>query len=380
MQHVLGAILACPLQWCGPPTRGSKYGGLRWADYEDDDWENDEPGASPAYDSLDDVYKGLLAKIIALPDEAARQETIDHFKEDDSPMGKAMLAAYAETMATKQAVERPVLRHPAGDPAGVVDGLRKERNKAENLDRQAAANLQRKNLQLLAIQERIAQAQKEMLQTQKEQAEAVALKEETSRDFALKDQQLQAAMAHRERELLLQTGVQATALPEPFAGPGQFDEQAKQLVETVASLATMVRKVGCSNLQPLLDALAQVGPALAAQCNTAASGAPPTTPLEGGVPPTPQPELNEVTMAEGKRKPEDDAGELADAEAKAEASLLGGEPSATTKGKKTKTAVKESSPSLAKTIADVEAINRLVNKNMRRPEGAASSSTEQQQG
>ena len=318
-----------------PPTRGSKYGGLRWADYEyDDDWEDDEPEASPAYDSLDDVYKGLLAKIIALTDEAARQETIDHFKEDDSPMGKAMLAAYAENMATKQAVERPVLRHPAGDPAGVVDGLRKERNKAENLDRQAAANLQRKNLQLLAIQERIAHAQKEMLQTQKEQDEAVAHKKETSKDFALKDQQLQAAMAHRERELLLQTGVQATALPVPFAGPGQFDEQAKQLVETVASLATMVRKVGCSNLQPLLDALAQVGPALAAQCNTAASGAPPTTPLEVGVPPMPQPELNEVTMAEGKRKPEDDAGELADAEAMAAASLLGGEPSATTKGNK----------------------------------------------
>ena len=254
--------VACNMSWerswdvhyngAAPPTKGSKYGGLRWADYEDDDWEDDEPGASPAYDALDDVYKGLLAQIIALPDEAARQETIDHFKEDDSPMGKAMLAAYAETMATKQAVERPVLKHPAGDPAGVVDGLRKERNKAENLDRQAAANLQRKNLQLLAIQERIAQAQKEMLQTQKEQAEAVALKEETSRDFALKDQQLQAAMAHRERELLLQTGAQATTLPEPFAGPGQFDEQAKQLVEAVASLATMVRKVGCSNLQPLL--------------------------------------------------------------------------------------------------------------------------------
>ena len=47
---------------------------------------------------------------------------------------------------------------------------------------------------------------------------------------------------------------------------------------------------------------------------------------------------------------------------------------------KTKTAVKEPSPSLAKTIADVEAINSLVNKNMRRPEGAASSSTEEQQG
>ena len=346
MQHVLGAILV-HYNGAAPPTRGSKYGGLRWADYEDDDWENDEPGASPAYDSLDDVYKGLLAKIIALPDEAARQETIDHFKEDDSPMGKAMLAAYAETMASKQAVERPVLKHPAGDPAGVVDGLRKERNKAEQLDRQAAASLQRKNLQLLAIQERIAQAQKELLQTQKEQAEAVALKEETSKDFALKDQQLQAAMAHRERELLLQTGVQATALPEPFAGPGQFDEQAKQLVETVASLATMVRKVGCSNLQPLLDALAQVGPALAAQCNTAASGAPPTTPLEAGVLPMPQPELNEVTMVEGKRKPDDDATDFEDAEAMAAESLFGDEACAAKQGKKPKISVKVPAASLA---------------------------------
>ena len=101
MQHVVGAILACPLQWCAPPTKGSKHGGLRWADYEnDDDWEEDEPEASPAYDALDDVYKRLLAKIIALPNEEARQETIDQFKEDNSPMGKAMLAAYAETMAT----------------------------------------------------------------------------------------------------------------------------------------------------------------------------------------------------------------------------------------------------------------------------------------
>ena len=41
-----------------------------------------------------------------------------------------MLAAYAETMATKQAVERPVLRHPAGEPAGALDVLRKEKNKA----------------------------------------------------------------------------------------------------------------------------------------------------------------------------------------------------------------------------------------------------------
>ena len=368
-----------------PPSKRFQHGGARWADYEeDDDWEEDEPEASPAYGALDEVYKGLLAQIISLPSEEARQEAISHFKGDSSPVGKAMLAAYAETLATKQAVERPVLRHPAGDPAGVVDGLRRERNKAENLDRQAAAKLQRYNLQQLAIQERIAQAQNELVQNQKEQAEAAAHKEETSRDFALKDQQLQAAMAHRERELLMQTGGPAADRPDPFAGPGQYDDQAKQLVEAVASLATMVRKAGCSNLQPLLDALAQVGPALAAQCNAAAGGAPPTPPLEPVVPTTPLLEpskTNMVDIQEGKRKSADDAGEQADEEANAVASFLGGEPSTAAKGgKKTKTAVSEAIPALAKTIADVEAISRLVTKNMRRPEGAASSSAEQQRG
>ena len=94
----------------------------------------------------------------------------------------------------------------------------------------------------------------------------------------------------------------------------------------------------------------------------------------------PQPELNEVSMVEGKRKPGDDAEELEEGEAMAAASLFGDDACATQKGKKTKLADKELSPSMAQTIADADAINRLVNKNLRRPEDAASASTGQQQG
>ena len=266
-----------------PPPWGPKKGGQHWEEHEEDDWEEDDPSAGcPAYDALDDTYKTILAKIVALPDEAARQEAIDHFKNQDSPVGKAMLAAFAETMATRQAAKRPVLRHPAGDPAGDMDTLRKEKNKAEQLARQAAALLQRKNLEVLAIQERIAQSQKELVQTQKEQAEAAVLKEERSKDLALKDQQLQAAMAHRERELLQESGAPTVpTVPEPFLGSGQYDEQAQQLLESVSIAVTKLRKYG-DNLQPVLDALAPLlGPALAAQSKPAGEEAPPTPPLVG---------------------------------------------------------------------------------------------------
>ena len=172
-------VLGSPLQWTTPPPGGPKKGGQSWEGDEEDDWEEDAPSAGcPAYDALSDAYKAILGQIAALPDEEARQEAIDHFKGHDNPaVGKAMLAAFTETMATRQAAKRPVLRHPAGDPAGDLDSLRKEKNKAEQLERQAAALLQRKSLEVLAIQERIAKDQKELLRTQKEQAEAAALKE-----------------------------------------------------------------------------------------------------------------------------------------------------------------------------------------------------------
>ena len=390
--------VACDMPWerswhvhyngHAPPARGSKYGWRRWADYEEDDdeWDVEVPdGGSPAYDALPATYKAILADIIAAPDEESRQRGIDHFKDDDSPTGKAMLAAYAETMATKQAVDRPVLRHPVGEPAGVLDALKKEKNQAEQLHRQVSAALKKKNLQVLAIQERMAQDQKELLKAQQEQADLVALKEERCRELALKDQQMQAAIAQRERELLLQTGAPAAAtIPESFSGPGQHDAQMLGLVEQFTSVIAEVRQNGTSNIQPLMDALAQLAPALAALRKPASNAAPATPPMGGSLLPTPQQELNEVSMAEGKRKPEGAAEELDEGEALAAASLLGDAASAAQKGvverKKTKTSDQELSPSMAKTIADAEAISRLVNKNLRGADGSASSSAGQQLG
>ena len=77
-----------------PPSWGPEKGGQHWEDYDEDEWEDDDPSAGyPAYDALDDTYKTILAKIVALPDEATRQEAIDHYRNQDSPVGKAMLAA-----------------------------------------------------------------------------------------------------------------------------------------------------------------------------------------------------------------------------------------------------------------------------------------------
>ena len=140
------------------------------------------------------------------------------------------------------------------------------------------------------------------------------------------------------------------------------------------------------NAQQALDALGTLGaPAQAAQCEPAGRVAPPTLPSSGGVLPMPGPELNEVSMAEGKRKgalqePGDDAEDVDDVEGLAAASLLGVEASTIKKGQKTKLEDKTYHPTLAQTTRDTDAINRLVNKNLRGPEAAASSSTGQLQG
>ena len=94
----------------------------------------------------------------------------------------------------------------------------------------------------------------------------------------------------------------------------------------------------------------------------------------------PQPEPNEVSMAEGKRKPGDDTEEVDEGEELAAASLLGDETCTIQKGKKTKIGDKAFSPTLSQTIRDTDAINRLANKNLRGPEAAASSSAGQQLG
>ncbi len=356
-----------------PPGRGPQWGGQHWDDDEADHWAGEVPSAeSPAYDALDESYKVILGKIVALPDEAARHEAIDHYKDHESPeVGKAMLAAFTETMATRQAAARPVLRHPAADPVGDMDALRKDKNKAEQLARQSAALLQRKNLEVLELQERL-------VQTQKEQAEAAVLNEERCKNLALKDQQLQAAMAHWERRLLQEAGAPTAPtvpLPQPLSGFCQNDAQAQQLLQTVSLAIGKLMEAKGGNIQQVLDALGTLGvPAQAAQSETAGREAPPTPPSSGGVLPMPQPELNEVSMAEGKRKPGDDAEEVEDGEELAAASLLGDDTCTIKKGKKTKVGDKTFSPTLAQTI------HGLVNKSFRGPEAAASSSAGQQQG
>ena len=351
-----------------PPSGGQRKGRRSWCDEEDEDedeWEDDAPGgACPAFDALPTLYQGILREIVALPNEEARQEAMDHFQSHGNPdIGKAMLAAFTETMATRQAAERPVLRHPAGDPAGDLGTIRKEKNKADQLERQAAALLQRTSLEMLAIQERIARDQKELLLVQKKHAEATALKEERTKEAALKDQQLQAAMAHRERVLLQEAGTPTVPfVPDSHVGPSLNDEQA-MLLQTVALAVAQLGAQG-ADYKPVMEALAKIiKPAQAAR-EPPGKEAPLTPPLAGSLLPAPMPELNEVSMAEGKRKPADNAEQIDDAE----------------KGKKTKIADKELCPTLAETISDVDVITRLVNKNLRRPEDAASSSTGQQQG
>ena len=252
--------------------------------------------------------------------------------------------------------------------------------------RSVSSQLQKKEMQVLALQEKEAQAHKEVLKAQQEKAELAGTKEELGRELALKDQQMAAAIAQRERELLLEAGAPAaTAIPRSAAGPGPHVQQAMEVVEKLTNLGAEIKQAGNCNLQLLIEALAQLAPALAALGMPASRAAAPSPPpLGGSLPPTPQQELNEVTMVEGKRKPEGAAEELDDGEASAAASLFGDATSAAQKGgverKKTKTSDQELCPSLAKTIADAEAVRRLVNKNLRGVEGSASSSTEQQLG
>ena len=101
------------------------------------------------------------------------------------------------------------------------------------------------------------------------------------------------------------------------------------------------------------------------------------------------PELNEVSMAEGKRKGDAQGpGEVEDsddAEELAAASLFGDEGTtikkkSPDKGKKTKTGDEAFSPTLAQAVQHADAVTRLVNKNLRGPEASASSSSNQQLG
>ena len=387
MSHAMAEVLGSPPWWAPPPARGPQGGGQHINVGDPGRWAGEAHSAeSPAYDALDDSYKIILGKILSLPDEAEREAFMVSFKSHDNPeVGKAMLAAYTETMATRQAATRPVLRHPAADAAGDLASLRKERNKAANQAQQTGALVQRKKLQVLELQERLAQAQKE-------EAEAIDLCEQHDKYFALKDQQLSAAMADRERLLLQEAGtpVPTASQQQPWHGLCQNEGQAMQLQQGMANAVTKLLEARGGNTPQVLDALLALGTpapapippgAQAAQAEPAGAAAPPTPTLPVGPLPKPAPELNEVSMAEGKRKGvqqegEDDNEDIDDGEELAVTDLLGGEVTIIKKGKKTKTE-KSFCPTLAQTIRDTELINRAISKNLRGPEAAASSSASQ---
>ena len=221
-----------------PPSKWPLWGGEH--DEEDEpDLGDDEikitllSASGPAYQALDETYRLILGKILELPDENQMQQAMDHFKNhENQEVVKAMLAAFTEAMGKRQAAARPILRHPAGDLAANMAALRKDRNKADQLARQSAALVQREKLEVLDLQERLAQAQKE-------QAEAVALNEEHCKELALTDQHMQAAMANRERLLLQEAGtptVPAVALPQQLQGLCQNAGQAQQLAHALSLL------------------------------------------------------------------------------------------------------------------------------------------------
>ena len=194
---------------------------------------------------------------------------------------------------------------------------------------------------------------------------------------------MQAAMANRERLLLREAGtptVPTVALPQQLEGLCQNAGQAQQLAQALSLLFGKFVEANGGSVDKAMETLGTlVTPAQATQSKPDERPAPPTPPTSEAVLRPPATELNEVSMSAGKRKPGDDGGEADDAEEQAAASLLGEDASGAKKDKKTKVGDKAFSPTLAQTIKDTDAINRLIDKNLKGPDGAASASTGQQQ-
>ena len=240
-----------------------------------------------------------------------------------------------------------------------------------------------------------------LAKAQKEAADAVEQNEQCLQDLALLDQQIAAAVAERERKLLHEAAAPA-APSDPIAQPlrrhCQNEGEAMELQQVLGMFVDKLMEANCGKLSGVVGKLKEVlstieAPAHPQQTAQERTGhmAPPTPPgseqaLPGGpgALPPPTPELNEVSMVEGKRKggvqgPED-VEEIDEAEEQAAAGLFGDEGATIKKGKKTKTGDNTFSPTLAQAVQHADAITRLVNKNLRGPEASASASSSQQQG
>ena len=245
-----------------PATRGPQKGGQH---------KGDDPGkcthrtgqdpstGSPAWNVLDNMYKGLLEKIVALPDEAAREEAMAIFKDtDDNGVGKAMVAAYTEVMATRQATERPLLRHPAVDVAGDMSALQKSRNKAENNVRQSKALVHKTKMAVLDLQE---EYKNRLAKAQKEAADAVDQNEQCLQDLALLDQQIAAAVAERERKLLHEAAAPAgpsDPLAQPLRRHCQNDVEAMELQQVLGMFVDRLMEANSGKLSGVVGKLKEV--------------------------------------------------------------------------------------------------------------------------
>ena len=205
------------------------------------------------------MYKGLLEKIVALPNEAAGEEAMAIFKDtDDNGVGKAMVAAYTEVMATRQATERPILRHHAADVAGDMSSLQKSRNKAENSVRQSKALVHRTKMAVLDLQE---EYKNRLAKAQKEAADAVEQNEQCLQDLALLDQQIAAAVAERERKLLHEAAAPAAPsdpLAQPLRRHCQNDGEAMELQQVLGMFVDKLMEANCGNLSGVVGKLKEV--------------------------------------------------------------------------------------------------------------------------
>jgi hypothetical protein len=342
--------------------------------------------------------------------EEDREEAMELFKNPagDKQVAKAMVAAYSEVMARRQAQQRPILRQPAGpSPAAGIAALQKDRNKAAQLARQPQSAAQKAKLWALDLREKLAQAEKDRM-------EAEDKAEEHCKGLALAEQKLQAAMASKEKQLQEDTGGNAEGggrqaagtLQAPFsleglgAGLLQDQSQLNQFAQPMAQTLGAFGKSKGYSFQQAMEAMQNLpahieatvepknaqpapdGVAAGDQANAYPSGEPGSAPLPGEVGGQPQEQLNEDTMQGGKRKIEEDQ-EFMDGEAESPAvvDLVVGEE-AKQEGKKVKIAVenidKKLCPSIAQTIKDTEAIDNIIKK--RRPAASGSAPSGQPRG
>ena len=346
------------------------------------EWSN--PGgkqlfqSSPAFNLLDESYKIILGKVLDM-EEVDREKALEHFRTmEDQDTGKAVVAAYVEQMAKRQAAVRPILKHPAGHQGPLLQ-LTREKNKAEKLSRQSTA-VSQKQIAILELKEKLAIAEKEM-------GDAVEQAEAHAQAYALATQALAAGMASKERQLL--QGAAEPAKPDLPAEAKDLCHDEKQRVQLESAFSQAFGKLLAASqggtYQKAIEALGLLSASFQGHEDTTPATAggvekqapSPTTaqgPGETGGPVIEKVEEVDMQAADGKKRVLPDDG--LDREKVAAESLFEEEVPEQSRGRsrspREKTA-KAFCPTVAQTIKDTEAVMRLIKDNPAGNAGAASS-------